>query len=215
MALFKKENNKKENKDLITLETLNEVLKKASYETSLKLEEFFNQQIIFTDFKIFNIEINEIPLIVGNENEEVISVLINVENELAGKIIFLTTKESGENIIRILTGKKKVNLVNKNGILTEIARGSIENLAQIFISTFISSISNLLQKTIMLSIPMISYSYKFAIINEFVYDIMESSDSLILFSAKFKIEKENIEGLFIYLPKDIKNIKIEQWKNWK
>jgi|GEM_PF-1943321 chemotaxis protein CheC len=210
MALFKKENNKKENKDLITLETLNEVLKKASYETSLKLEEFFNQQIIFTDFKIFNIEINEIPLIVGNENEEVISVLINVENELAGKIIFLTTKESGENIIRILTGKKKVNLVNKNGILTEIARGSIENLAQIFISTFISSISNLLQKTIMLSIPMISYSYKFAIINEFVYDIMESSDSLILFSAKFKIEKENIEGLFIYLPKDIKNIKIEQ-----
>jgi len=213
MALFKKENNKKENKDLITLETLNEVLKKASYETSLKLEEFFNQQIIFTDFKIFNIEINEIPLIVGNENEEVISVLINVENELAGKIIFLTTKESGENIIRILTGKKKVNLVNKNGILTEIARGSIENLAQIFISTFISSISNLLQKTIMLSIPMISYSYKFAIINEFVYDIMESSDSLILFSAKFKIEKENIEGLFIYLPKDIKNIKIEQRKN--
>ncbi|MCX8058852.1 MAG: hypothetical protein N3A58_05515 [Spirochaetes bacterium] len=203
MPLFGKKNKQEKNENYI-FNSLNEVLKKASLETSTKLEEFFNHQVVFSEFKIFSLEINEIPVFVGNENEEVICVLINVENEIPGKIIFIVSKESGENIVKKLTGKSKYNIVDKNGHLRDIARGSIENLAQIFISTFISSISDLIQKPIMLSIPMISFSYKYAIINEFVYDIIENTDIIKLFSAKFYIENENIEGLFIYLPKEIK-----------
>lgn len=203
MPIFGKKD-KNEKSDNLFINSLNEVLKKASTETSIKLEEFFNQQIIFTDFKLFTLEINEIPLIAGNENEEVICVLINVENEIPGKIIFILSKESGENVVKKLTGKSRYNIVDKDGHLKDIARGSIENLAQIFISTFISSISNLIQKPIMLSVPMITFSYKYAIINDFVYDLIENTDIIKLFSAKFNIENENIEGIFIYLPKEFK-----------
>jgi len=194
--------NKNDESQKTQFSNIESYLSQASLETTTRLEELFNYPVTFSNFKVYKVELNELPLIIGKEDERTISVFINVEDTLPGKLIFLVSDISGENILRQLTGKDSVSLSDENGMLTEISRGCIENVAQIFISTFVSALSNLMNKTIMLSVPMISFSFKYSIINEIIFEKAETSDIIELFSAKFSIKKENIEGLFLFLPRD-------------
>jgi hypothetical protein len=64
--------------------------------------------------------------------------------------------------------------------------------------SFVSTISNLIQKPIFTSVPVISYSFRDSVINEIIWEQANSENTLEIFISKFVIEK--VDGFFLYIP---------------
>ncbi len=196
---FTKKKKTKQNDDI----NLDHYMKVASIQTINKLEELFNYPVNFNDFNKITVGVNELPMLIGKEDEKAICVIINVNQSISGKMIFMVSEESGKSIYGLL--EEDMNkFFDKDGVLTERAQSCLQSVASIFISSFVSSISNFLGEKILVSIPSISHSFKYSIINEIVFDKIIDSENLHFYSAKFSIDQESVEGLFLFMPDDFK-----------
>ncbi|HOV46361.1 MAG TPA: hypothetical protein PK044_04980, partial [Exilispira sp.] len=193
---FKKKNNEKED---ILSQMIDHFIDVATVEIAGKLQDMFNQPIIINNMVKSMIDITELPMLIGNEEDTAISVIFEIENEIQGKIAILISNAGAKNLYNLLTQKNIENIEEKKGYLLPEVSSCIESVASIFAMTFVSAISNFIQKPIFTSVPVISYSYRDSVINEIVIDQTNSDDSLEIYISKFLIE--NIEGYFLFVPK--------------
>jgi len=194
---FKKE--KKEDEKKVYSDMIEQFVRIASIEISDKLQELFNKPIILDNISKIMISVTELPLLIGDVEDTAISVIFDIENEIEGKIAFLVSKNSALNLYNLLTQKNVKEIEDKPGSLDKDIASCIESIASIFSMSFISAISNLINKPIFTSVPVISYSYRDAVINEIVWDQPNSQNTLEIFISKFSIEK--IDGFFFFIPK--------------
>lgn len=194
---FKKK--EKEETQNIYSNAIEQFVKIASIEISDKLQELFNKPIVLENISKVMISVSELPLLIGDVEDTAISVIFNIENELEGKLAFLISKNSALNIYNLLTQKNIKSIEDKPGSLDNEVSSCIESIASIFSMSFVSAISNLIQKPIFTSVPVISYSFRDSVINEIVWDQANSENTVEIFISKFVIEK--IDGFFLFIPK--------------
>lgn len=196
---FKK--SKKEEKDTKKnfSQFIENFVKIASIEISEKLQELFNKPIILDNISKIMISVSELPLLIGDVEDTAISVIFNIENEIEGKIALLLSKNSASNLYNLLTQKNITSIEDNPGTLNSDVASCIESVASIFSMSFVSAISNLIQKPIFTSVPVISYSFRDAVINEIIWEQVSSENTLEIFISKFVIEK--IDGFFLFIPK--------------
>lgn len=174
-------------------------VKIASIEISEKLQELFNKPIILDNISKIMISVSELPLLIGDVEDTAISIIFNIENEIEGKIALLLSKNSAFNLYNLLTQKNITSIEDSPGSLNSDVASCIESVASIFSMSFVSAISNLIQKPIFTSVPVISYSFRDAVINEIIWEQVSSENTLEIFISKFVIEK--IDGFFLFIPK--------------
>lgn len=197
--LFKKE--KKDTK-IVYSDVIEQFVKIASIEISDKLQELFNKPIFLDNISKVMISIGELPLLIGDVEDTAISVIFNIENEIKGKIAFLISKNSALNLYNLLTQKNLSSIEESAGKLNSDVASCIESVASIFSMSFVSAISNIIQKPIFTSIPVISYSFRDSVINEIICQQEIFDNALEIFISKFVIEK--IDGFFLFIPESNK-----------
>ncbi len=196
-GFFKKE--KKQDEKRVFSDLIEEFVKIASIEISDKLQELFNKPIVLDNISKVMISVSELPLLIGDVEDRAISVIFNIENEIQGKIAFLVSKNSALNLYNLLTQKNALDIEDKPGSLDIDVSSCIESIASIFSMSFVSAISNLINKPIFTSVPVISYSFRDSVINEMIWDQTDLQNRLEIFISKFVIEK--IDGFFLFIPK--------------
>ena len=198
-SYFKK--NKTNKEKMVHIDEFNNYIKFASTEVNEKLIQMFDENVELSDFKAMDVFINELPLLSGDEEEKAISIVFDVNEVIPGKMVFVVSENSAKSIYSILNPKDD-KFLESEGHLSENAKSCLESVASIFVSSFVSAISNLLNKKIMISPPSFSYSFKMSIINEIVFTQYKDSDEIFLISSKFIIPEKDVEGLFLFLPED-------------
>lgn len=198
---------KKEKEKRVHIDEFNNYIKFASNEVNDKLIAMFNKNVELTDFKAMNVFINELPLLSGNEEEKAISIIFTVDEVLRGKVVFLVSEDSAKRIYDLLN-REKIKFLEKENELSENAKSCLESVASIFVSSFISAISNLLHKKILISPPSFSFSFKASIVNEIILDQYKNEDQIFFISSKFIIPSNNIEALFFFIPKDKESLNL-------
>ncbi|MEJ5272592.1 MAG: hypothetical protein WH035_00540 [Spirochaetota bacterium] len=198
MKLFKFFKREEKGSNKIYTDVIEQFVKIASVEVSDKLQELFNQPIVLENISKVAISISELPLLIGDVEDTAISVIFNIENELKGKIAFLISKKSALSLYNLLTQKNIESIEDSPGNLNNDVSSCIESVASIFSMSFVSAISNLIQKPIFTSIPVISYSFRDSVINEIIFEQINSENTLEIFISKFMIE--GIDGFFLYIP---------------
>ncbi|MFN3411226.1 MAG: hypothetical protein ACK4YF_03605 [Exilispira sp.] len=189
---------KKKNDNEIYSNLIDEFAKIASVEISDKLQELFNKPIILDNISKIFISVGELPLLIGDAEDTAISVIFNIENEIFGKLALLLSRNSALNLYNLLTQKNLISIEEKEGILNNDVASCIESVASIFSMSFVSAISNLIQKPIFTSVPVISYSFRDSVINEIICGQDISGNNLEIFISRFTIEK--IDGFFLFIP---------------
>jgi len=198
MKLFKFFKREEKDSSKIYTDVIEQFVKIASVEVSDKLQELFNQPLVLENISKVAISVSELPLLIGDVEDTAISVIFNIENELKGKIAFLISKKSALSLYNLLTQKKIESIEDSPGNLNSDVSSCIESVASIFSMSFVSAISNLIQKPIFTSIPVISYSFRDSVINEIIFEQINSENTLEIFISKFMIE--GIDGFFLYIP---------------
>jgi len=198
MKIFKffKKDEKEPNK--LISDVIDQFVKIASIEISEKLQELFNIPVILDNISKISISVSELPLLIGDVEDTAISVIFNIENELKGKIALLFSKNSALNLYNLLTQKNISTIEDNPGNLNSEVASCIESVSSIFSMSFVSTISNLIQKPIFTSVPVISYSFRDSVINEIIWEQVNSENTLEIFISKFIIEK--VDGFFLYIP---------------
>lgn len=189
---------KKKNDNEIYSDLIDEFAKIASVEISDKLQELFNKPIILDNISKMFISVGELPLLIGDAEDTAISVIFNIENEIYGKLALLLSRNSALNLYNLLTQKNLNSIEDKEGVLNNDVASCIESVASIFSMSFVSAISNLIQKPIFISVPVISYSFRDSVINEIICGQDISGNNLEIFISRFIIEK--IDGFFLFIP---------------
>lgn len=198
---FSKFKKNKVNEKKVHIDEFNNYIKFASNEVNEKLIQMFNEDVQLSDFKAMDVFINELPLLSGDEEEKAISIVFTVNEILPGKMVFVVSEYSAKKIYNLLTNRSK-DFLEKEGKLSENSKSCLESVASIFVSSFVSAISNLLNKKILISTPSFSYSFKASIINEIIFDQYKNEDEIFLISSKFVVSSNDIEGLFLFLPEE-------------
>ncbi len=133
---------------------------------------------------------------VGDVDKMVVSILLRMNGDIKGNMIFIFSEDSAAYLIEKV-GKKKVSKLSE---LSTMNRSILEETGNIVGTAFLNSLVTYLDILISTSAPAFIYDYAAAILEMAVMEYAPVSDYALLFKTKFYEANTKIDGYFFILP---------------
>ena len=177
------------------LDDLKEIGNIGSGNAATSLSKMINKTV---DMEVPNIEVIETEKVVElfEDKEEIsVGVYINFNGDINGTILTLMDKDSSDNLVKILIGKKP-----ESNIYSEIEASVIQELGNIMSSGYVTSISMMTSLNINISVPAVNIDMVSSILSVPAVEYGLESDKLILIENKLEIDDEKIKFYFFFMP---------------
>ncbi len=133
---------------------------------------------------------------VGDVDKMVVSILLRMNGDIKGNMIFIFSEDSAAYLIEKISKKKVSNLSE----LSTMNRSILEETWNIVGTAFLNSLVTYLDILISTSAPAFIYDYAAAILEMAVMEYAPVSDYALLFKTKFYEANTKIDGYFFILP---------------
>lgn len=147
--------------------------------------------------KVELLELKELSDIVGGAESLVVGILLTLEGDIDGMMMFMMDKASARHIVNML-----MNLdVNKDiEDFSEMDLSALQEIGNIIAGAYLSSLSQLTNMTIASSVPYLSIDMAGAILSVPAIEFGKLGDKALLIQSQFgEVEKE-VNGYFILIP---------------
>ncbi len=157
--------------------------------------------------------ITEVSDIIANSEKKVAGVLLRVNGEFSGKILFILTEISLKYLFKIIFNK---NIDLKN--FGEVERSAITEVGNILSGAYLSAINKMTDFNLTQTVPAFSYDMVGAILTSALISLENNSDYTLLIETKFKDSINDLESYFFLIPeqgnlkKIFKAVKINGYK---
>ncbi len=153
------------------------------------------------DIRILLVE--EVTKLMGEPAELVIGVYFKIFGDASGSIFVTFSRNDAKTLISILLGKKE----KERSVFSPLEESVIKESANIIAGAYITALSGVLKKTLILSVPQFATDMLGSIIDFIQIDANQESKQILVMKIKFKEEKKTIKGNIFILPdKELINI---------
>lgn len=141
---------------------------------------------------------SEITGIIGDEEQVMVGILLSLEGDVNGMMMFLLdTKSAGRLVKSIL---KKENEPDKDIYdFDEIELSALNEIGNIITGAYLSALSDLTKLTIVSSVPNLQVDMAGAILSIPAIEFSKIGDKVLLIETQFD-EESNINGYFLLVP---------------
>lgn len=144
------------------------------------------------------LEFNEMSEIVGGAEKEVIGILVTLEKDIDGMMMFVLDKASASVVINRILGRTSGEIA---GNLSELEDSVLTEFGNIIAGSYLSAISKLTGLVISPSVPALSCDMAGAILSVPAIEFGKVSDKVLLIQSVFDADNEDrAEGFFILIP---------------
>ncbi len=143
------------------------------------------------------LQFSELPEIIGGAENEVIGILVSLENDIDGMMMFVIDKPSASVIVNRILNRDNEELGQE---MSEMEISVLSEFGNIILGSYLSAISRLTGMVVSPSVPALSNDMAGAILSVPAIEFGKMSDRVLLIQSEFLSESGQAKGFFILVP---------------
>ena len=147
----------------------------------------------------FNAALN----LLGDPEELVAAIFVEMSGELNGVMLFILTKEFSDEIVQKMLGKPSIDFMEMDEIDTSV----LTEIGNIVISSYITAMSSLANVEVELSVPQFTANMLGGILSVPIAVMGQHSDRIMMITGEFKIDGKALNSSMLLLP-DVKSLNV-------
>ena len=141
--------------------------------------------------------------LLGDPEELVAAIFVEMSGELEGVMLFILTKEFADEIVQRMLGKGGVDMLE----LDEIDSSVLTEIGNIVISSYITAMSSLANVEVELSVPQFTANMLGGILSVPIAVMGQHSDRIMMITGEFRIDGKALNSNMLLLP-DVKSLNV-------
>lgn len=185
-----------EQMDHIHYDVLKEIGNIGAGNATTALSMLINNKIDMTVPKVELLDFRELPNIIGGAENVVVSILLTLEGEIDGMMMFIMERPAAHMLVNLLCGNDSTNV----GEFDEMELSALKEVGNIISGAYLSSLSALTNLLITSSVPYMSIDMAGAILSVPAIEFGKVGDKALLIETEFGEDKKFVNGYFILIP---------------
>ena len=149
--------------------------------------------------KVDLLSFEELHEIMGGAETIVVGILVTLDEDINGMMMFMMKTKSAFGLVDILFGRP-VGTTAEDAELDEMSLSALKELGNIISGAYISSLSSMTNLTINQSIPYLSIDMAGAILSVPAIEFGKLGDKALLIESQFMEDDNDVTGYFILTP---------------
>lgn len=185
-----------DNIDNMHLDILKEIGNIGAGNATTALSQLINRRIDMGIPKVNILEFKELSDVLGGAENPIVGILLGVDGEINGMMMFVLEQSSAHNLVNMLMGKELDNFDD----FTEMDLSALKEIGNIITGAYLSSLSSLTNLKIIASVPHMAIDMAGAILSVPAIEFGKVGDKALLIQTNFGGENEKVYGYFILIP---------------
>lgn len=184
------------NIDGLHLDILKEIGNIGAGNATTALSQLINRRIDMGIPKVNVLEFKELAEILGGAENPIVGILLGVEGEINGMMMFVLEQGAAHNLVNMLMGRDMTGFED----FTEMDLSALKEIGNIISGAYLSSLSTLTNLKIIASVPYMAIDMAGAILSVPAIEFGKIGDKALLIQTDFGGELERVFGYFILIP---------------
>lgn len=184
-----------DNLNPIHYDVLREIGNIGAGNATTALAQLINMKIDMSVPKVALTPFKEIADIIGSEETILAGILLQLEGDVNGMMMFLLHLESAHHLVNVLMG----NPIDKDDDFTEMEYSALNEIGNIISGSYLSALSSLTKLTITASVPSLSVDMAGALLSVPAIEFGKIGDKVLLIQTQFG-EDDFVNGYFLMIP---------------
>lgn len=185
-----------ENFDTLQYDVLREIGNIGAGNATTALSQLINSKIDMNVPKVELLEFKELAEIVGGAERQVVGILLSLEGDIQGDMMFMLGCDCAHSLVNILMGRN----IQSSDEFTEMDMSALGEIGNIITGAYLSSLSTLTHLYINTSVPNIAVDMAGAILSVPAIEFGKMGDKALLIQSQFGNGKIDVSGYFILIP---------------
>jgi len=180
------------------LDALKEISNIGMGHAATALSQMIGQAVYLQVPHVTVTEINQVPGHLGGAEKLMVGITLQILGDARGSIMLLFPKESAHLLLCSLLGRQ-----GKTLIMNDESVSALKEVGNILASAYLSALGNLLNKTLIPSVPLLAYDMAGAVVDYVLIELSQSSDLALMVETNFSDDScrgSSIKGHFFLLP---------------
>lgn len=160
------------------------------------LAKMLNTKIDMNVPRVEMVPFTELPDTFGSPEEVLAGILVQLDGDIKGMMMFLAKEESAHTLVNSLMGGMEVS---GDGTFSEMELSALSEIGNIIIGAYLSAMSNLTNLKIASSVPYISIDMAGALLSVPAIEFGKLGDKVLLIETQFG-ELDLVNGYFLMVP---------------
>lgn len=186
-----------EQMDNMQFDVLREIGNIGAGNATTALSQMLSAKVDMKVPKIELLEFQELAELIGGAENIVVGILLTLQDDIDGMMMFLLEKTSAKNIVRMLMGGYGDSGEEE---FSEMELSAMQEIGNIIAGAYLSSLSTLTNLTITSSVPYMAIDMAGAILSVPAIEFGKISDKALLIQTEFGDEGTEVNGYFILIP---------------
>lgn len=153
--------------------------------------------------KVKLLEFKETAEILGDPEDLVFGILVNLSGDINGMMMFLVKVASAKALIKYLMGGE----FKEGKDFSDMDLSALKEVGNILSSSYLSALSTMTGKMVKPSVPFLAKDMAGAILSVPAIEFGKMADKVLFIESVFRTDDEEVSGYFILMP-DLKSFKI-------
>lgn len=193
-----------DNIDNIQIDILREIGNIGAGNATTALSQMINRKINMGIPKVNISEFKVLSDVLGGAENQIVGILVGVEGDINGMMMFVLETESAQNLINILMQKDIKHFEE----FTEMDLSALKEIGNIITGAYLSSLASLTNLKIISTIPYIAIDMAGAILSVPAIEFGKVGDKALLIQTDFGEGNKSVYGYFILIPEEKSYAKI-------
>ena len=160
------------------------------------LAKMLNTKVDMKVPKVALLGFQELPELIGGAENIVVGILLTLDGDIDGMMMFVVEEASACRMLNILMG---ANLESSQNF-TEMESSALNEIGNIITGAYLSSLASLTNMKIISSIPYMSIDMAGAILSVPAIEFGKIGDKALLIETEFGEKNTSVNGFFILIP---------------
>lgn len=187
---------KYEDMSSMELDIIKEIGSIGSGNAATALSSMLNTKVKMGIPEVSILEFNEAVLRIGEPEEVVAAVMVEMSNEISGIMLFVLKEDFAEELVKRMMGESIVKLAE----ISEMDSSALVEIGNIMVSSYINALSQLANVDIQLSVPQMAVNMLGGILSLPMAMFGIESDRIMMIEGKFTMDEKEVSGDILLLP---------------
>lgn len=185
------------------LDALREISNIGVAHAATALSQLIGKSISLNVPKVVMLDIAKVPEAFGGAERLVAGIHLQMLGDARGNILIVLPRDSAVKLLGKLLPRER----SEGTLLSELEISALKEVGNILASAYLNALGSLLKKTLIPSVPVLSFDMAGAVIDYVLIELGEIGDLALMVETDFFGEDEKINGQFFLLP-DPESLKI-------
>lgn len=182
--------------DSMQFDVLREIGNIGAGNATTALSQMINSKVDMRVPKVELLGFQELPNIVGGAETIVVGILVTLEGDVNGMMMFMMERKCARSLVDLLMGMPSGNEEE----FDEMSLSALQEIGNIIGGAYLSSLSALTNLTISESVPYLAIDMAGAILSVPAIEFGKLGDKALLIQSQFLEDTRELDGFFILIP---------------